>query len=392
MVARMRCWWTPWPSCTSECSLSRSHGMSRDTASSRMACVDGPNAVRCGLQQEPLQLGVEVELRVGADQVVHQPDRQGAGGQADLLVDVPVDDVVLTRDAGAAGLAAPHVVAGLLLQLQRGVLGDVAEPGALLEPLEEAAAVAARARVPGERRAARRPARRRSRGSCCWGGPPASRGRRRGARPARRTTGSARGRPATAGSPGRVAALTVSSSSWGRLLIWCARCSSWKSTSRRCSRSNRAPDGRVCTTTPDTSSGAPSSAMCASLTALGPVGDEDAAGADDLEQVPAADHGRGVLVDAEAEQPRRAGHQRQQPAVPVALREVLVDDHVRQQAEAGGRRGDALPRGVRLVAEGDHVLADGARARRRTADQGTALVRRPHRVGEPRCRRRSGSA
>ena len=93
------------------------------------------------LQQEPLELGVEVELRVGLHQVVDQADRQGAGGQADLLVDVPVDDVVLPRDAGAAGLAAADVVAGLLLQLQGDVLGDVPQPGALLEPLEEPAAV-----------------------------------------------------------------------------------------------------------------------------------------------------------------------------------------------------------------------------------------------------------
>ena len=46
IVARIRFWCTPWPSWTSECSLSRIHGMSRETASSRMAWVDGPNAVR----------------------------------------------------------------------------------------------------------------------------------------------------------------------------------------------------------------------------------------------------------------------------------------------------------------------------------------------------------
>jgi len=46
IVARMRCWWTPWPSCTSDCSFSRIQGMSRLTASSTMAAVLGPNAVR----------------------------------------------------------------------------------------------------------------------------------------------------------------------------------------------------------------------------------------------------------------------------------------------------------------------------------------------------------
>jgi hypothetical protein len=46
MVARILRWWTPCPSWTREYWLRRSHGMSRETASSRMACVEGPNAVR----------------------------------------------------------------------------------------------------------------------------------------------------------------------------------------------------------------------------------------------------------------------------------------------------------------------------------------------------------
>ena len=46
MVARIRLAWTPWPSWTREYWLSRIHGMSRETASSRIAWVEGPNAVR----------------------------------------------------------------------------------------------------------------------------------------------------------------------------------------------------------------------------------------------------------------------------------------------------------------------------------------------------------
>ena len=46
MVARIRLAWTPWPSWTREYWLSRIHGMSRETASSTIACVDGPKAVR----------------------------------------------------------------------------------------------------------------------------------------------------------------------------------------------------------------------------------------------------------------------------------------------------------------------------------------------------------
>ncbi len=46
IVARIRCWYFPWPSWTSEASFSRIHGMSRLTASSMIACVDGPERRR----------------------------------------------------------------------------------------------------------------------------------------------------------------------------------------------------------------------------------------------------------------------------------------------------------------------------------------------------------
>ena len=46
IVARTRCWYFPWPSWISERSFSRIHGMSRDAASSMIACVEGPNARR----------------------------------------------------------------------------------------------------------------------------------------------------------------------------------------------------------------------------------------------------------------------------------------------------------------------------------------------------------
>ena len=46
IVARIRCWWTPWPSWTSEYLSSRMKGMSRLTASSMRAWVEGPKADR----------------------------------------------------------------------------------------------------------------------------------------------------------------------------------------------------------------------------------------------------------------------------------------------------------------------------------------------------------
>ena len=125
--------------------------MSRLTASSTMAWVDGPNAVRSPRTMNRSSAASKSNSGSWRDQVVDQPDRQLAGGQADRLVVVGVDHVVATALAlDLAGLAAPHVVADRLLQLQGDVLGDVADPGALVQPLDEPAAPAAAAGVVGQ--------------------------------------------------------------------------------------------------------------------------------------------------------------------------------------------------------------------------------------------------
>ncbi len=68
--------------------------------------------------------------------------------QPDLLVDVPEDDVVAALvPLDLARLAAPDVVADDLLQRQGRVLGDVTEPGALVQPLDEATPAATGAGV-----------------------------------------------------------------------------------------------------------------------------------------------------------------------------------------------------------------------------------------------------
>ena len=61
IVARIRCWWTPWPNCTSEWRSSRMNGMSRLTASSISAWVDGPNAWRSASRISRSSLLREVE-------------------------------------------------------------------------------------------------------------------------------------------------------------------------------------------------------------------------------------------------------------------------------------------------------------------------------------------
>ena len=92
-----------------------------------------------GEEDELLELGAEVEGRLGLDEVVDEPHGELAGGDADALLGVRVDDVVPTGLTGAAGLAAADLGARLALELEGDVLGDVADPGALAQPIGESA-------------------------------------------------------------------------------------------------------------------------------------------------------------------------------------------------------------------------------------------------------------
>ena len=117
--------------------------MSRETASSRIAWVDGPNAVRSARRMNDSSSLGPVEVGVRLDQVVHETHSEAGGREAHLLVGVPEDDVVVALLAlDASGLAATDVVSDDLLQGQGGVLGDVAEPSALIQPLDEPATLA----------------------------------------------------------------------------------------------------------------------------------------------------------------------------------------------------------------------------------------------------------
>ncbi len=87
----------------------------RDVARDRLV-EDGlgrrPERRPLGTQDEALELGVPVELRVGLHQVVDQAYGETSGREPDLLVGVAVDDVVDARAAlDLAGLAAADVVA-----------------------------------------------------------------------------------------------------------------------------------------------------------------------------------------------------------------------------------------------------------------------------------------
>ncbi len=117
------------------------------------------------------------------------------------------------------------------------------------------------------------------------------------------------------------------------------------------------------------------------------VEERDRAAADDAQHLGvlgAGDDGGGVLVDAHAEQLRALGDDHQQPAVAVALGEVLVDDAVLDESEAGGDLGHPLLRGGAARSEGDHVRGLDARPGRRTADGDAAAAGLDDGVGERR--------
>ena len=157
--------------------------MSRLTASSMSACVDGPKAWRSASRIEPLELGREVEEDLGVvrrDEVVDEGHGHPAGLEADGLLAVLVDAVVLAARAGGAGLAVADVGAGEVLELERDVLGDVAGPGALTQAGDEPAAPAKGAGVVLERRQERDERVGEAAGSCRTGSPRGRRDRRAG--------------------------------------------------------------------------------------------------------------------------------------------------------------------------------------------------------------------
>ena len=101
-VAWMRCWYVPWPSCTSDWSLRRSHGMSRASAARTSEAVDGPSARRWREADELVaRLGPGPALghavrradRLG-QQRAQQPQAELAGRDALVALRVLVDDRV----------------------------------------------------------------------------------------------------------------------------------------------------------------------------------------------------------------------------------------------------------------------------------------------------------
>ncbi len=122
----------------------------------------------------------------------------------------------------------------------------------------------------------------------------------------------------------------------------------------------------------------------ASVSDFDAVDDRDRAAPDDLHDVVRADDAGGVLVDAEPEQARVLGDQAEQPAEPVPLLEVLVDDDPGQHAEAGGDLGHAVLRGRPGRPERDHVARHRRGAGRGAGDDRAVLEAIEDRVREQR--------
>ena len=150
IVARIRCWWTPVPELDQRVAIQPDE---RDVATDRLideGLRGRPERLALGQPDEPLQLRCEVEGErrvVRCHEMVDERDRHPARLEADRLLAVLEDAVVLPVLARRPGLAVADVGAGEVLELESDVFGDVADPGPVAKPAEEAAPPTERAGV-----------------------------------------------------------------------------------------------------------------------------------------------------------------------------------------------------------------------------------------------------
>ncbi len=106
----------------------------------------------------------------------------------------------------------------------------------------------------------------------------------------------------------------------------------------------------------------------------GGIDHRDRARAHHLDRVVGRNERGGVLVESEPDSEGIVGQRGEQPSQPVALAEVLVDDHPVGEAEAGGDRHAAGAGRGALFPVGDHVLGEkgGAGGGPRDRDSGRA--------------------
>ena len=104
------------------------------------------------------------------------------------------------------------------------------------------------------------------------------------------------------------------------------------------------------------------------------IDDRDATAADDLEIISRTNERSGVLVQTDTDRERIVGQRRQQPAQPVPLPKMLVDDEAVGQPQAWRHRDHVRARGAAFVPAGNHVFRHEGRTRRRTGDMHTGGI------------------
>ena len=174
-VAWMRCWYLPWPSCTSALVVEADPGDVALLGGAHQRGGRGPEGAALGEADEVVSRSARSRSlgharrpgALGRQQGAEQAQRRARRPRARPPLLVAVDDVVHARAAPALRVLPKLTgVAGEALQLDRHVLEHVAEPGALVLASCGARSRPARRRSSRARRgsAAPRAARRRSRG------------------------------------------------------------------------------------------------------------------------------------------------------------------------------------------------------------------------------------
>ncbi len=115
---------------------------------------------------------------------------------------------------------------------------------------------------------------------------------------------------------------------------------------------------------------------------LGAVDDRDGAAADDVQLLVSLQNDRRVFVDAYADQERIHRDRGEQATDAMTLSKVLIDDQLARQSESWGEHHEFSTRRVAFAALRDHVIANDARACRRSRHDRSIAMRAADRAGE----------
>ena len=112
------------------------------------------------------------------------------------------------------------------------------------------------------------------------------------------------------------------------------------------------------------------------------IHDGERAAAHHLQRLVRPDEPGRILVQPDPDGERIVGQGREQPAQPIPLAEMLVDDDAVGKTQPGGEGHDLGPGGGALAAEGDHVLAEEGGAGRGAGHVHPLAVPAAQRLGD----------